>query len=78
MIFIGSASSCDCLGGTWWAARYGVWIEVSKSKQYIKLGEQIQIFKTIGSKIKIILFYRCKIVISKIFNLFYLDFKQFI
>ena len=59
MIFSGSASSCDNLGGTWSAARYGAWIEVSKSKQYIKLGEQIKNFKTIGSKIKIILFYRC-------------------
>ena len=47
MIFIGPASSCDSLGGTWWAARYGAWIEVSKLKQYIKLGEQIKNFKTI-------------------------------
>lgn len=59
MIFIGSASSCDSLGGTWWAARDGAWIEVFKSKQYIEL------FYFIG-------------VISIIFNLFYLDFKQFI
>ena len=45
MIFIGAASSCDSLAGTWWAARYGAWIEGSKSKQYIKLGAQIKIFK---------------------------------
>ena len=44
MIFIGPASSCDSFGGTWWAARYGAWIEVSKSKQYIKLGGANQIF----------------------------------